>query len=183
MTGVQTCALPILILALAVAAGSAQIVSPSRESLAAVLGPMLLPFAVKLLLLDAEGYAGSAMLVVALLFTLWFSLGHNRRMLAKSIDRYEQRSASDAALILGAETANRLFAQVVIERERAEAELKIAKQAADDANQAKGDFLAYTSHEIRTPLTAVIGFSDALLNSEQSPTQQDYSQQIGRAHV
>ena len=86
-------------------------------------------------------------------------------------------------MILGAETANRLFAQVVIERERAEAELKIAKQAADDANQAKGDFLAYTSHEIRTPLTAVIGFSDALLNSEQSPTQQDYSQRIKGASL
>jgi CheY-like chemotaxis protein/nitrogen-specific signal transduction histidine kinase len=86
-------------------------------------------------------------------------------------------------MIRGAETANRLFAQVVTERERAEAELKIAKQVADDANQAKGDFLAYTSHEIRTPLTAVIGFSDALLSSEQTPVQQDYSRRIKGASV
>ena len=81
-------------------------------------------------------------------------------------------------MIRGAETANRLFAQVVTERERAEAELKIAKQGADDANQAKGDFLAYTSHEIRTPLTAVIGFSDALLASQQNSTHRDYTRRI-----
>ena len=51
-TGTHGAADVALILALTVAAGSAQIVSPSRESLAAVLGPMLLPFAAKLLLLD-----------------------------------------------------------------------------------------------------------------------------------
>lgn len=167
-----------LIMAIAVAAASAQTISPTRESLAALLVPMLLPLIAKALIMNYQTYAAPAMLGLALLLTMWFSLSRYRRLLAQSIDGYEQRSASDAAMIRGAETANRLFAQVVTERERAEAELKIAKQAADDANQAKGDFLAYTSHEIRTPLTAVIGFSDALLASEQSSVQQDYSRRI-----
>ena len=167
-----------LILAIAVAAASAQTISPTREALGALLLPMLLPLVAKLMLIDYAGYAAPAVLAIALLLSMWFSLSRYRAMLAASIDGYEQRSASDAAMIRGAETANRLFAQVVTERERAEAELKIAKQAADDANQAKGDFLAYTSHEIRTPLTAVIGFSDALLTSEQTPVQQDYSRRI-----
>ena len=167
-----------LVLAIAVAAASAQTISPTRETLAALLVPMLLPLIGKILIINFEVYAAPAVLGLALLLTMWFSLSRYRALLAASIDGYEQRSASDAAMIRGAETANRLFAQVVTERERAEAELKIAKQAADDANQAKGDFLAYTSHEIRTPLTAVIGFSDALLASEQTPVQQDYSRRI-----
>lgn len=167
-----------LIMSIAVAAASAQTISPTRESLAALLVPMLLPLIAKALIMNYQTYAAPALLGLALLLTMWFSLSRYRRLLAQSIDGYEQRSASDAAMIRGAETANRLFAQVVTERERAEAELKIAKQAADDANQAKGDFLAYTSHEIRTPLTAVIGFSDALLASEQTGAQQDYSRRI-----
>jgi signal transduction histidine kinase/ActR/RegA family two-component response regulator len=167
-----------LILAIAVAAASAQTISPTRETLAALLAPMLLPLAAKFLLIDYASYAAPSVLAFVLLLSMWFSIGRYRALLAASIDGYEQRSASDAAMIRGAETANRLFAQVVTERERAEAELTIAKQAADDANQAKGDFLAYTSHEIRTPLTAVIGFSDALLASQQTPVQQDYSRRI-----
>ena len=167
-----------VILAIAVAAASAQTISPTRETVAALLAPMLLPLIVKLLTIDAEQYAAPMVLVIALMLTMWFSLSRYRALLAASIDGYEQRSTSDGAMIRGAETANRLFAQVVTERERAEAELIIAKQAADDANQAKGDFLAYTSHEIRTPLTAVIGFSDALLESQQNATQQDYTRRI-----
>ncbi len=167
-----------LILAITVAAASAQTISPTRETLAALLAPMLIPLIVNLMMIDAMVYAAPAVLTVALMLTLWYSLSRYRALLAASIDGYEQRSASDAAMIRGAETANRLFAQVVTERERAEAELKIAKQGADDANQAKGDFLAYTSHEIRTPLTAVIGFSDALLASQQNSTHRDYTRRI-----
>ena len=36
------------------------------------------------------------------------------------------------------------------------------------ANEAKSAFLANMSHEIRTPLTAIIGFADASLDSDQS---------------
>ncbi len=41
--------------------------------------------------------------------------------------------------------------------------LKLEKEAADQANQAKSDFLASMSHEIRTPINAVLGMNEMIM--------------------
>lgn len=41
--------------------------------------------------------------------------------------------------------------------------LKLEKEAADQANRAKSDFLADMSHEIRTPINAVLGMNEMVL--------------------
>lgn len=70
-------------------------------------------------------------------------------------------------------------------QKRAEEELIKSRADAILANRAKSEFLAHVSHEIRTPLTAILGFSDMLLEPSSSdtltPAQRDAASTIRRS--
>jgi two-component system sensor histidine kinase/response regulator len=66
----------------------------------------------------------------------------------------------------------------ITELKRLEEDLRTARDAADAASRAKGDFLANVSHEIRTPMNAIIGITELLLDTEISPTQREYLRMV-----
>ncbi len=60
-------------------------------------------------------------------------------------------------------------------------ELNILKNRAEEANEAKTNFLASMSHEIRTPMNAIIGLSETLLNGSIPNEYRDDIKSINEA--
>ncbi|GAC1375108.1 MAG: hypothetical protein NVSMB30_18800 [Hymenobacter sp.] len=58
--------------------------------------------------------------------------------------------------------------------EEINAELEVARDAAEASRQAKARFLANMSHEIRTPMNAVIGLTNLLQATRPTPEQAEY---------
>ncbi len=121
-----------------------------------------------LLGLDRLGVKGEwqgTALVLALLalfatIVVTIAISQREGLLREHSDRSRRGQAEVSALQLEIDRHNRL-----------EHELTSAKQDAESAVMAKGEFLATMSHEIRTPLNGIVPMLDLLMHSHLPPDQ------------
>ncbi|MHA7684936.1 response regulator [Cupriavidus sp. PET2-C1] len=96
---------------------------------------------------------------------------------AVGIDITEQVEANHRLTSLS-QTLERRVEERTRELAETNAELVVAKQAAESAAHAKASFLANMSHEIRTPMNAVIGMAHLALRTRLDDKQRGYLEKI-----
>ena len=83
------------------------------------------------------------------------------RAIMGAVSRKELREQLDRSLRELTE-ANAVLEQEIATRKAAEAKLRAAKDAADEASRAKTRFVAMVTHELRTPLNGILGYAELL---------------------
>jgi signal transduction histidine kinase len=143
--------------------GSARLLLPLRAGSIAYLLAVMAPLSAYFFLQGS--LVGTLLGACVLVFIAYMvsAIVHNHRMVARAITlRFQHEELASELARKNAEHLSR------------EAELREARERAESASRAKGEFLATISHEIRTPMNGVLGMLRVVRDTPLSAQQRDY---------
>ena len=111
---------------------------------------------------DWSGLILGLCVVYFIVYTIWATRHNHLTLSAALVARFEREAL---AVELQAES---------VRRDSREHELQEARERAESASRAKGEFLATISHEIRTPMNGVLGMLRVVRDTNLSPEQRSY---------
>jgi two-component system, sensor histidine kinase len=143
--------------------GSTRLLLTMRKGSLAYLLAINIPLALRLFAnADVAGILLGACVVI---FSLYMSsaMRRNHQIVSDALAMRFEREAIAAEL-----------QEENTRRESRESELREAREHAESASRAKGEFLATISHEIRTPMNGVLGMLRVVRDTPLSPEQRNY---------
>lgn len=152
-----------VLLVAGLATASLRMLLPLKKGSVIYVVVMVAPMAVRYFVdADWSGTVLGLCLSYFMCYTIW-AARHNHLTLSNALVARFEREA--LAVELQAEN---------VRRDSREAELQEARERAESASRAKGEFLATISHEIRTPMNGVLGMLRVVRDTQLSTEQRSY---------